>query len=223
MSTSKPSSLPDSGATVPTRQRRKAARPQELLDAALTAFVDKGLRATRMDDVARLAGVSKGTLYLYYSSKEELFKAVVRGSLLTTLAEAKGIADRWQGSSGDLLLLLLRTWWQRMGQSPGSDVFKLVMTDVGNVPELAQFYLDEVMRPSYALLGGALQRGIDNGEFRDVDINTLVQSLMASAQFLSLYAHCTRHIVDNPFPVKPEMFMKTHLDLLLRGLESRKP
>lgn len=223
MSSSPQSSSPDSGATAPTRQRRKAARPQELLDAALTAFVDKGLRATRMDDVARLAGVSKGTLYLYYSSKEELFKAVVRGSLLTTLAEAKGIADRWQGSSGDLLLLLLRTWWQRMGQSPGSDVFKLVMTDVGNVPELAQFYLDEVMRPSYALLGGALQRGIDNGEFRDVDINTLVQSLMATAQFLSMYSHCTRHIVENPFPVKPEMFMKTHLDLLLRGLESRKP
>jgi len=223
MSSSLPSSQPDPGTIAPTRQRRKAARPQELLDAALMAFVDKGLRATRMDDVARLAGVSKGTLYLYYTSKEELFKAVVRGALLTTLAEAKGIADRWQGSSGDLLLLLLRTWWQRMGQSPGSDVFKLVMTDVGNVPELAQFYLDEVMRPSYALLGGALQRGIDNGEFRDVDINTLVQSLMATAQFLSLYSHCTRHIVDNPFPVKPEMFMKTHLDLLLRGLESRKP
>jgi TetR/AcrR family transcriptional regulator len=110
-----------------------------------------------------------------------------------------------------------------MGQSPGSDVFKLVLTDVGNVPELARFYLDEVMRPSYALLGSTLQRGIDSGEFRAIDINTLVQSLMATAQFVSLYSHCTRHIVDNPFPVQPELFMKTHIDLLLRGLEIRKP
>lgn len=219
MSSSDPSEVPGA----PIRQRRKAERPQELLDAALTVFVEKGLRATRMEDVAKLAGVSKGTLYLYYSSKEELFKAVVRGALLPALAEVKDIADRWQGATGDLLLLLLRTWWQRMGAAPGSDVFKLVVTDVGNVPELAQFYLEEVMQPTYALLGGTLQRGMDRGEFRVVDITTLVQSLMASAQFLALYTHCTRHIVDNPFPMQPEVFMRTHMDLLLHGLEIRQP
>jgi AcrR family transcriptional regulator len=219
MSSSDPSENPGA----PIRQRRKAERPQELLDAALTVFVEKGLRATRMEDVAKLAGVSKGTLYLYYSSKEELFKAVVRGALLPALAEVKDIADRWQGATGDLLLLLLRTWWQRMGAAPGSDVFKLVVTDVGNVPELAQFYLEEVMLPTYALLGATLQRGMDRGEFRVVDITTLVQSLLASAQFLALYTHCTRHIVDNPFPMQPEVFMRTHMDLLLHGLEIRQP
>jgi AcrR family transcriptional regulator len=201
------------------RQRRKAERPQELLDAALTVFVDKGLRATRMDDVARLAGVSKGTLYLYYSSKEELFKAVVRSSLVQTLAEGKHLAERWQGSSGDLLHLLLKTWWQRMATTRGSDVFKLVVTDVGNVPELAQFYLEEVIKPTYELLGAALQRGIDRGEFRVVDLNAVIQTLLAPAQFLALYPHCTRHMVDNPYPFNPEAFMKTHMDLLLHGLE----
>jgi len=219
MSSSDPSEVPGA----PIRQRRKAERPQELLDAALTVFVEKGLRATRMEDVAKLAGVSKGTLYLYYSSKEELFKAVVRSALLPTLAEAKDIAERWQGATGDLLLLLMRTWWQRMGAAPGADVFKLVVTDVGNVPELAQFYLEEIMEPSYVLLGSTLQRGIDRGEFRAVDINTLVQLLMASAQFLALHTHCTRHIVDNPFPMQPEVFMKTQMDLLLHGLEIRQP
>lgn len=219
MSSSDPREVPGA----PTRQRRKAERPQELLDAALTVFVEKGLRATRMEDVAKLAGVSKGTLYLYYSSKEELFKAVVRGALLPALAEVKDIAERWQGATGDLLLLLMRTWWQRMGAAPGADVFKLVVTDVGNVPELAQFYLEEIMQPSYVLLGSTLQRGIDRGEFRAVDINTLVQSLMASAQFLALHTHCTRHIVDNPFPMQPEVFMKTQMDLLLHGLEIRQP
>jgi TetR/AcrR family transcriptional regulator len=219
MSSSDPSGVPGA----PTRQRRKAERPQELLDAALTVFVEKGLRATRMEDVAKLAGVSKGTLYLYYSSKEELFKAVVRGALLPALAEVKDIAERWQGATGDLLLLLMRTWWQRMGAAPGADVFKLVVTDVGNVPELAQFYLEEIMQPSYVLLGSTLQRGMDRGEFRVVDITTLVQSLMASAQFLALYTHCTRHIVDNPFPMQPEVFMKTQMDLLLHGLEIRQP
>lgn len=210
---------PNDTATSTLRQRRKAERPQELIDAALAAFVEKGLSATRMEDVAKLAGVSKGTLYLYYPSKEELFKAVVRGTLLPTLAEAKVMIDHWQGNSSDLIRLLLRIWWQHIGSSPGSDVYKLIVTDVGNVPDLAQFYLDEIMRPSYEMLGATFQRGIDRGEFRRIDVNMLVQSLLAPAQFVALYSNCTRHIVDNPYPMEAELFMKTNLELFLSGLK----
>lgn len=207
----------------PLRQRRKAARPQELLEAALSQFVTKGLAATRMDDVARLAGVSKGTLYLYYASKEELFKAVVRDALGLVIAEGSEIVDRWEGSTADLLNQLAHTWWTRIGASKASGIFKLVVAEVGNIPELAKFYVDEVIVPSHVLLGRAVQRGIDRKEFRQMDVTAVVHALAATAQFLALYEHCVGNCPDNPFPLEPETFMQTQIQLLLHGLQMPSP
>lgn len=211
----------DAAAPPPARQRRKAERPQELLDAALAQFVSKGLAATRMDDVARQAGVSKGTLYLYYPSKDELFKAVVRNSVVTVLTEGSDIVDRFEGPTSELLELLMHTWWSRIGNSKASGIFKLVVADVGNMPELAKFYLDEVITPTHQLLGRAVERGVSRGEFRPVDVTAVVQSLMASAQFLMLYPYCMGGVPDHPFPLDADTFMKTQMELLLHGLEVR--
>jgi AcrR family transcriptional regulator len=205
----------------PARQRRKAERPQELLDAALSQFVSKGLAATRMDDVARQAGVSKGTLYLYYPSKDELFKAVVRNSVVTVLTEGSDIVDRFEGPTSELLALLMHTWWSRIGNSKASGIFKLVVADVGNMPELAKFYLDEVIVPTHQLLGRAVERGVARGEFRPMDVTAVVQSLMAPAQFLMLYPYCMGSVADHPFPLDADTFMKTQMELLLHGLEVR--
>ncbi len=201
------------------RQRRKAERPQELLDAALAQFVDKGFTATRMDDVARAAGVSKGTLYLYYSSKDELFKAVVRHSLVEVLVEGGELVDRWSGPTSDLLHNLAHTWWARVGNSKASGIFKLVISEVGNMPELAQFYVDEVITPTHLLLGRAIERGMAQGEFRRVDVVAVVHALMATVQFLVIYPLCTGRSQRNPFPLDTETFMRTQIDLLLHGLE----
>src|SRR5215218_8282565 len=107
-----PSAQPAQKITPPpaTRQRRKEARPQELLEAALALFVEKGFAATRAEEVAQRAGVSKGTLYLYYPSKEELFKAVVRQSLAALIAEGMELVQQHEGNSSSLLELLLNTW-----------------------------------------------------------------------------------------------------------------
>jgi TetR/AcrR family transcriptional regulator len=218
MSDASACSAPDAAPHHP-RQRRKAARPQELLDAALSQFVTKGLAATRMDDVARLAGVSKGTLYLYYASKEDLFKAVVRNSLGLVIAQGSDTADRWEGSTGELLNQLAHSWWLQIGAAKASGIFKLVVSEVGNIPGLAQFYIDEVIRPTHAMLGKVIQRGVDRGEFRQLDITTVVHALMATAQFMALYQQCTACVTDNPFPLNPETFMQTQIELLLRGLE----
>lgn len=211
----------DGAFTAPAgRQRRKAERPQELLDAALALFTTKGLAATRMDDVARRAGVSKGTLYLYYASKDELFKAVVRHSLGQVIAEGQELADRWEGPAGELLHLLAHTWWARIGASKASGMFKLVVSEVGNMPELAQFYVDEVIVPTHQLLGQAVSRGMERGEFRRMDVVGVVHALMATAQFMVLYQQCTARS-RNPFPLNTDVFMKTQIELLLRGLEVR--
>lgn len=203
------------------RQRRKAARPHELLEAALTLFVEKGLAATRAEEVAKLAGVSKGTLYLYYPSKDELFKAVVRANLTQVIAEGQELVDQFAGPTSELLHKLAHTWWQRVGASKASGLLVLIMAEARNFPELAQFYVDEVVAPTHALLARAIQRGIDRGEFREMDVTSVVYALIAPVQFLVLYTQCTSVCAVNPVPLDPERFMTTQIELLLRGLEVR--
>ena len=122
-----------------SRQRRKEARPQEILDAALEIFVRKGFAATRTEDVAAGAGVSKGTLYLYYPSKEELLKAVIRHHLSAAIAEGAQQFARHQGSMREMLGEVLAQWWVRLVESPASGVFKLVVTEMRNFPEIGAF------------------------------------------------------------------------------------
>lgn len=187
----------------------------------MSLFTSKGLAATRSEDVAQLAGVSKGTLYRYYASKEELFKAVVRNSLGEVIAEGGELVDHWDGNTGDLLKLLAHTWWIRIEESRASGIFKLIIAEVGNLPELAQFYVDEVIAPTHDLLSRAIVRGMDRGEFRRLDVTSVVHTLMASAQFLVLFPQCTAACLHNPVPLDPDHFMNTQIDLLLLGLQVR--
>ena len=206
------------------RRRSKETRPQELLDAALTLFVEKGFAATRTDEVARLAGVSKGTLYLYYPSKEELFKAVVRHNLVSLIEEGLEIARQFTGTSSELLAHLMNTWWERVGNKPSAGIHKVVLAEVRNFPELAQFYSDEVINPANRLFGGTVERGIASGEFRPMPVHEVVHALMAPMIFMALNRHsfgaCPVRGRQN---VDPLLMIQTHLDLVLRGLEPRLP
>ena len=212
---------PQHGDTGP-RQRRKESRPQELLDAALALFVEKGYTATRAEEVARRAGVSKGTLYLYYPSKEERFKAVVRQNLGRLIAEGKELAGQFEGSTSALLARLLLTWWQRIGDTPAAGIHKIMLAEVRNFPELAQFYTDEVIVPADRLLGDAVQRGIDRGEFRPLPVHEVAHALMAPLIFMAVHRHsfgaCPVH---GGIELDASVMLQTHLDLVLRGLEVR--
>jgi AcrR family transcriptional regulator len=150
-------------------RRRKDARPSELTAAALALFVDKGFAATRLDDVAARAGVSKGTLYLYFSSKEALFKAVIEDGMVAALAAAEERLAGFQGSAADLLHELLLGWWQQIGRTAMAGVTKLIISESRNFPEVAQYYHERVITRGRALLRHALERGIAGGEFRPVE------------------------------------------------------
>ncbi len=204
------------------RQRRKLARPQELLDAALELFVEKGYAATRTDDVARRAGVSKGTLYLYYPSKEELFKAVVRHNLSSLIAEGEELAGSFEGSSSTLLVTLMRIWWERVGNTAAAGIHKIVLAEVRNFPEMAQFYTDEVILPAERLFSGCVARGIETGEFRPMPLHEVAHALIAPLIFMAVHRHsfgaCPVH---GAVEVDPRTMLDTHLDLVLRGLEVR--
>ena len=102
-------------AEVPCRQRRKEARPAELMAAALDLFVERGFAATKLDDVATRAGVSKGTLYLYFASKEELFKAVIQQGILPVLDHGEEMLAQHRGDASSLLQTMLMTWWEMIG------------------------------------------------------------------------------------------------------------
>jgi len=205
-----------------TRQRRKQARPQELLDAALALFVEKGFAATRSEEIAQRAGVSKGTLYLYYPSKEELFKAVIRQTLSALIAEGQEAVGSFQGSSSELLSFLLHTWWERIGNTPAAGIHKVLLAEVRNFPELAQFYTDEVIIPADRLFSSCVQRGMDSGEFRALPSHEVAHALMAPLIFMAVHRHsfgaCPVHGPD----MDPSLLLNTHLELVLRGLEVRK-
>ena len=203
------------------RQRRKETRPQELLDAALELFVEKGFAATRADEVARQAGVSKGTLYLYYASKEELFKAVVRQKLSQLIAEGQDLVACFEGSTSDLLRTLMQIWWERFGNTPAAGIHKVIVAEVRNFPELAQFYSDEVIVPADRLFSSTVERGIARGEFRPLPVHDVAHALMAPMIFMALHRHsfgaCPVHGVE----IDPVSVLTTQLDLVLRGLETR--
>lgn len=203
----------------PPRQRRPQARPQELLDAALQLFVEKGYSATRSEQVAARAGVSKGTLYLYFQSKEELFKAVVRSNISALIAEGQAVADSFDGSSAQLLRLLMQTWWQRVGDTRAGGICKIVITEARNFPELARFYVDEVMRPAQRLVRQALARGIERGEFRAVPLDEATYALVAPLLFQALYRHSLgRCGLPDSLPSAARL-IDTQLELLLHGLQ----
>ena len=208
---------PDTPAHRPApRRRRKDARPQELLDAALALFVEKGFAATRAEEVAQRAGVSKGTLYLYYASKEELLKAVIAHYLSASIAATAEQVRQIQGPMAPVLREMLVAWWQQTYASPASGTFKLIISEVRNFPEIAEFYVREVIEPGHQLVGMILQRGIASGEFRAVDVESAVHSLLLPMVMLCTHKHalgaCTQHSID------AAKFIADHVELVLAGL-----
>jgi TetR/AcrR family transcriptional regulator len=200
------------------RERRKEARPGELLDAALALFVEKGFAATRVEEVAARAGVSKGTLFLYFPSKEELFKAVVRESIGGRFGEWNEELEQFEGDSAALLHYCMNSWWERIGMTAASGITKLVMSEAGSFPEIAAFYQQEVVTPGHDLLRRILQRGIDRGEFHIPHIENAVYSLIAPMIFLLMWKHSMAPCCPAAEQIDPPAFLESQVSLLLQGM-----
>ena len=201
------------------RQRRKEARPKELLDAALDLFVEKGFAATRSEEVASRAGVSKGTLYLYYPSKEELLKEVIRHNVVNQIAEGLEIVRAFEGSSSELLAYVLHLWWERVGETRASGILKLMMSEVRNFPEIAQFWVDEVIAPAHQMIAEIVEAGIARGEFRRVNVENTVHALVAPLLFLVMNKHSLGACVPGA-KLDPQAVIGAQIDLVLHGLET---
>ena len=201
------------------RSRRKEARPGELLKAALALFVEKGFAATRVEEVAARAGVSKGTLFLYFAIKEELFKAVVRENASRHLTEALRELEGFAGASSDLLREFLRRWWRLYGGTPAAGLTKLMLSEATHFPELARWFQDEVVQPSHALLRRIVQRGIDRGEFRAVHVPRTVHLIVAPLLQMVTWRLTLGHCCPYTHEDKPMALIELHADLITRGLQ----
>lgn len=200
------------------RERRKDARPGELLAAALQLFVEKGFAATRAEEVARRAGVSKGTLFLYFASKEDLFKAVVRENLSGQFPQWNARFEAYEGSTADLVRLFLGQWWETVGNSPVSGIVKLMMSEASNFPELAAFYEQEVIQPGSRLIQRILQRGMDRGEFAPIDLDYGVYTLLAPMLFLATWKHSFGACAQFSNAIDPAQYLRVQSEVILRGL-----
>ena len=198
-------------------RRRAEARPGEILDAAMDIFVEKGFAATRMEEIAQRAGVTKGTVYLYYPSKEALFKAVVQNNLLPILEERERFAAEWNGRSGDLLAASVRRWWEVMGMTRLGCVPRLMTGEAANFPELASFYMEQVVYRNRRIFESVLHRGIASGEFRpELDVATTVRVIQAPL------LHAATHMLSlqrfDAQPLDIEVFLEVMIDIILRGI-----
>ena len=196
-------------------ERRKEARPAEIVAAALQLFSDRGFAATRLEDVATVAGVSKGTVYLYFDSKEQLFEAVVREAITPNIARAEALVDGFEGPTPDLLRGLFAFVGDVL-ETPLTGVMKLIVSESGNFPQLARMYANLVLRRAFALMRRVLERGVSRGEFRPMDLHATVPLVVAPVLLLGVWKHSFG--AHTELTLDRRRVLEAHCENLLRGL-----
>lgn len=202
-------------APAPRRARREVS-PGQLTAAALHLFLQRGFAATRMEDVARRAGVSKGAIYLYFPNKEALFKAVVLEGVVARVEEAEATVAAHQGSARDLIDVLMHGVLLEFWGSPSSGIPKLIIAEAKSFPELARDYFESVNLRTRELLERILQRGVDEGEFRDMDVHNTARAILAAVEHQPVLYHSLG--AHDPAPMEPRPFVDAMLELVTKGL-----
>jgi AcrR family transcriptional regulator len=202
----------------PRWRRRKDARPEEIITAALAVFADRGFAATKLEDVARKAGVTKGTIYLYFDNKEALFKALIRQTIVPVIAKGEAIAQSFTGSARDLFERLVREYWRVVGETSLASIPRLMIAEAGNFPELARFYYEEVVTRGHRLMAGVLERGIKAGEFKPVNLAVATKLAMAPLMHAVVAYKAFGACMPEGFDVAS--YLNTHIDLYLHGISA---
>lgn len=199
-------------------RRRKDTRPAELLDAALEVFAEKGFAAARMEDIAARAGAAKGTIYLYFPSKEAVFEALVRSAVIPNLERAEALALAHEGSVEDLLRQLMAALAGLIRESRLVVLPRLLIGDIHRFPPLARFYRREVIERGFRLIARVHRRGVERGEFREQDSEAVARLVVAPVLLLAIWR--TVFAPHEPEPLNPKPVLDAHVDTLLNGLRA---
>lgn len=200
------------------RQRRKEARPAEIIQAAIEIFGEFGFGAARMEDVARRAGVSKGTLFVYFSNKEDLFRSVAKTALTSHLEGLQRVAVDADRPFQDLVPLLL-SQAVTVGGTRLPGMVRMLIAESRVFPDLARTWHDEVVSKVLTILTGMIERAQSRGEIRPGDARLYALSIVGPIVSTILLREVFRDILASPLDL--EVMAKQHAELVLHGLLAR--
>jgi len=201
-----------------TRRRRKAERPQEILEAAFSEFSRNGYATTTLERIAERAGVTKGTIYVYFENKEHLFISMVRDFTKGAQETMQELLDTHEGSTAELLRAQFGFIYEHLVNDPRKrEVLRMLIAEAPRFPELTDRYHDEILRPCLDMLKQAIQRGVDRGEIRDSAILNSPQVVIAPIALFDLWLM----MFGDRQPLDLKAYFDAHLDLVLNGLVAK--
>ena len=200
----------------PRFQRRKEERPAEITQAAMEVFAEHGYAATRVDEVAKRAGVSKGLLYLYFKTKEELFRAVIRGVVVPRINELRTAIADTELSAEEFLRGPYLEFIQSFPDSPAHIVVRLLIAEGPKHPDLTAYYFDQVISGGLDALQRLIRRGVRDGEFRQSDLDEFPQLLVAPVLISIIW----KTLFQKHRSLDTDRFLQTHIDLILGAIKS---
>jgi AcrR family transcriptional regulator len=201
----------------PKFQRRKDDRPAEITAAALAAFAENGYAATRVDDVAKRAGVSKGLLYLYFKTKEELFKAVIRSFVAPKVRELSAVVDASDLSAEEFIRGPFLAMIKSIPDSPVRIIVRLMFAEGNKHPDLVGFYWNNVVTHAIEMMKKLIAQGVAAGEFRKTAIDDLPQLLISPVIFSVVW----NQVFEKHAPLDTDLLIETHIEAMLHFLKVR--
>lgn len=199
-------------------QRRKDERAPEILGAALACFAQKGFAATRMDDIAARAGITKGTIYLYFDSKEAVFQALARQQVGARIAEITAMVEAFDGPTPDLLRMVLTAAGALVRTSDAVVLPKVLLAESGTFPELAEFWRREIIDRGLGVFERIILRGQARGEFRPMPPQHGARLCVAPMLVIMLWRTVFGKFDTEPYDY--QTLVDSHIETLLRGLRS---
>lgn len=199
----------------PKYQRRKEDRPQEIADAAFTMFAEKGYAATRIDDVAKRAGVSKGLTYLYYKTKEDLFKAVVKNVVVRRVESLIGNVESTELSSEEFLRGPLLDFMKKVPGSPIAIVIRLLISEGPRHPDLVNYYYENVVARGLGAIRQFVARGVERGEFRREALDHQPHLFLAPMMLSMIW-----RLIFTDKPLDTDQLMESQVELLLAEMKA---
>lgn len=205
------------GVAVKIRARRKAERPAEILDAAFEEFVKHGYAATRLEDVAQLAGVTKGTIYFYFDTKERVFDEMIRQMSRPVFDELNKFVVALEGPYVERLHSLIAFLYRRMAEDRVSrETLRFLIAEGRRFPDLVDRHHQEFFQPFIERLRDLLEAGIAAGEFRATPAIKFTEIILSPAMLLNIWVM----LFDTRRPIDVNDFMEAHIDLLMNGLSA---
>lgn len=202
----------------PKFRRRAEARPDEVLDAALDLFIEKGFSATRVEDIAKRAGLSKGAVYLYFPGKEQILEGIVRRAVVPIADHALGFIKEYEGDPRLVITMVMKMLATRLSEPRLIAVPKLIMHEVTGFPELAQMYRREVLDKVLPVIEGLLRKGIDQGYLRPVDPELTIRSIIGPLLLHLILAEIFRITPKDGLGI--DRLIENHLSILFDGLSA---